>query len=395
MSAPKIIKNAFKVKPTHFLVHKGTRFPFNFYIFESNSIYFQEHSKELFSKKEINILDENEKMIELTDEGINFLISFINNEEIPLTKENVPSLYFLSKKYCIPELIQETEQFIQDNNLCLQFLLFYQNNPRYSLDKFIDQLSDHFYDYIHDQSIFNLNFPILYSIIEKVKTKQTPCENISNDFYDFLFDCIDKYHREASILFKDINFDKMPMIYLQRLLKYEPSEFDSIFINNEMLKTIYEKEGELIRKEEEIKLKEKEIDEKMIRMNEMIDLFKTRIDELEEELRKQKQDHTDVMTKLQQNQQLSQTFNKIEIKYENIENAFKGIIHNLTKRCGRNVDANGVVKVTMWPAIYSNRVAKNAVDLDNLDTIAQTNSNKDSYILYDFLERRVSFALFG
>lgn len=144
----------------------------------------------MFAKKEINIFGDDETKINIKDEDV-------NKEDVELKNENVPALYYLRNRYEIPSLMKETEQFIQENNLSLQFLLFYQNYQRTSLTDFIEQLSDNFFNYIHNKTILDLNFPILYQVIEKVKSKRSLSEIYSNDFINFLFDCLDKYLRPA------------------------------------------------------------------------------------------------------------------------------------------------------------------------------------------------------
>lgn len=101
----KIITNNYEIKPTHCFVLGEKRFPFNYYIFEINSLYCQHNENELFAKKEINIFGDDETKINIKDEDINILISLVSNEYVELTNENVPALYYLSNRYEIPSLM--------------------------------------------------------------------------------------------------------------------------------------------------------------------------------------------------------------------------------------------------------------------------------------------------
>ena len=391
MSVIKHIENNCIPEPTHRFVYKGKRFPFNFDMFALNSTYFKENRKELYSKEEIALLlGEDENNINIEESSINLFISFIYNKGIDLTKDNILSLHYLSQKYGIPNLINETEKFIHENNLSLQFLLFYQNKPDFSLVNFIDNLSENFLDYLHDETIFNLNFPILFSIIEKVKNKRSSSELFSNDeFINFLFTCLDKYKRTASILFNDVDFKSLPMIHFQRLLSYDKSKFDHVFINDQMLRSVYDKQGEIAQKEEEIKLKEIQMEEKMNRFESLISSFEEKIRNLEEEKERMDREYRQQINALNEQLQHAKMMKELKFEYDqNGNNAFDGIINHLASECGGNVHDKRVVDVSM-PSIYSGRSAKNAANVNDQTNYAQSDNQENAYLRYDFNDRKV------
>lgn len=72
----------------------------------------------------------------------------------------------------------------------------------------------------------------------------------------------------------------------------------------------------------------------------------------------------------------------------NQSNSFHGIIHALTKECGGNVDDKGEVSVTALKVINS-YPAKLTVDLDSISSGLITNCEKNSWLMYDFKNRKV------
>lgn len=78
-----------------------------------------------------------------------------------------------------------------------------------------------------------------------------------------------------------------------------------------------------------------------------------------------------------------------QIEYDgNKEHAFSGIIHELTKEAGGNVDDKGFVKVTA-SSINGSYHPKNAVDLDNSDNFFHSYNVENTWLQYDFLKRKV------
>lgn len=387
MKDVRMIKNEIEIKPTHELVFEDKHFPFNFYMFENSSLYFQRHKSILFPKKEISILKE--PYINLSEDDINTFLLFVNNKdiEIPLTQQNVLPLFYLGKQYEIPTLITHTNKYIQDFNLSLKYLIFFQNKSDFPLEEFIDQVSNDFLVYVHDRShdLLKLNFNLLYQIIEKAKIKSFS----QSEYIDFLFNCLDTYGRKASVLFQNIDFGSLQKKYFQRLLSYQTSDFDPNFINNEMLKSIYEKEIEIVNKENEIKMKEQQLDDRISQVEKLVNLYQQKIDEIEETNKQRDQEYKQKIDDLNNKLRFAKLYNERKFEYdEKKKNSFDGIIQYLTNQCGDNVHKKGIVEVKM-PSMYSNRSAERAVDLNNASTFAQTNGQENSWLKYDFKNKKV------
>lgn len=52
-----------------------------------------------------------------------------------------------------------------------------------------------------------------------------------DDFFNFLFGCLDKHGKPASILFTFINFERVPIKHIDHLIKHYSNVFDCQFIN--------------------------------------------------------------------------------------------------------------------------------------------------------------------
>lgn len=77
-----------------------------------------------------------------------------------------------------------------------------------------------------------------------------------------------------------------------------------------------------------------------------------------------------------------------QILYDgNQSNSFHGIIDQLTKECGGNVDDKGEVSVTALDA--GNNSAKLTVDLDSKNSGLITDGEQNSWLMYDFKNRKV------
>lgn len=70
-------------------------------------------------------------------------------------------------------------------------------------------------------------------------------------------------------------------------------------------------------------------------------------------------------------------------------NSLKGIIHKLTEESGGNVEDKGEVKVTSSPPNGNDLVSKNVVDFDDNQNYFQSKNEQNSWIKYDFKERKV------
>lgn len=84
------------------------------------------------------------------------------------------------------------------------------------------------------------------------------------------------------------------------------------------------------------------------------------------------------------------TINANSFKFDgNESHRFEGIIRYLTKESGGNVAVNGTVKVTASSIQMSGQEPKFAVDFDDLKNYFHSNSEQNSWLQFDFGERKV------
>lgn len=232
---------------THNFIYQSKKFPFNFDIFK----YF---SKKLFQEQEvysdvteINLLtDEEESQIDLSEDIINNFIKFCQQQECDINNDNVILLNFLSTKYEVDELTEITKDYISDHQkeLRLNLISFKQKNF-YNSDQLEQTISEHLSDYINDENFLKLPLPLIHRILMKNHDKQL---REKDEYIEFLFRCLDTFGIGSSVLFEDIDFDKLPSKYQNLLLSEYSDKFDFHFINQSFLKSTYNMAGELVEK---------------------------------------------------------------------------------------------------------------------------------------------------
>lgn len=209
---------------------------------------------------------------------------------------------------------------------------------------------------------------------------------------------LDKYGREASVLFSNIDFGGIKLNFLNLLLTKYSKVFDFNFINSAICKTLYEQQSDLLRREiesqkrqeefqrqinfelesvragfaKELSLQNQKEEESMLKMKEEMKRIKDELEQklllqrseyekeieiLKDEMKEQKTETNDEQAAIEMQIKLFQAF-----EYDgNIDHCFSGIIHHLTETCGGNVHDKGIVEVT----------ASSASELDNLENYQQ------------------------
>lgn len=246
-----------RLQPTHFFVHKGKNYPFNMKLFKCFSQYFQINKNRYKGTTYINIFDNPEEEMDLTESTINDFINFCQSKNVILTKENSPFLHRLAKKFIVPLLIDSTQDFIQvhQKEVVVELLILNlkENNP--DTTKYEQIISNDLPYFINDTNLLLLPIPVLYRILTKYQQKNSEQQNNeqnSTQIVEFLFKCLDKYGRGASILFEKIDICNSKSNALNRLLFEYSDKFDFHFINSQMLKNVYELESEMIRRTEKM-----------------------------------------------------------------------------------------------------------------------------------------------
>ena len=100
-----------------------------------------------------------------------------------------------------------------------------------------------------------LPIPILNRIFQNYHKKIESNKNQQNQqIIEFLFKVIDKYGKDGSILFNNIDFQKENIYVINRLLNEYSDIFDFNMINSTLLKTTAEISSKMTKQREEFKL---------------------------------------------------------------------------------------------------------------------------------------------
>lgn len=422
---------------THFFVYRTKQYPLNFNFLKISSQYVQQNEIEFSQSKYINLLNEiDENNIDIDEKVIKTFIKYIQQEPIEIHNENVAILNFLGRRYMIKELIESTDEYISNHQteIILDLLLIEQNQAKIDTITYEQAISERFLDYIKDKRIFKINISILYRIIKQYKSHQQKEKQENNDFIKFLFECLDHYGRDASVLFSEIEIDKV-QIELVNLLNTKYSKiFDFHFINYSYMKNIYDQDNELLHQiklideklKEQQKINEKltnEIESLKAEHEKKISEMKSEADERYDTILRKFEEMNSIIEMMRnernadaQNQQ--NEINKIKSSTEVIKddidelkkvkksdeniiivpfdnrdsNIFNGILTKLGNGNPLNLISNRVVNVTM-SSIYGsheNYQPENVLNYSSDIKFIYTKNQPNSWLCIDFINHRVS-----
>ncbi|KAK8890760.1 hypothetical protein M9Y10_035545 [Tritrichomonas musculus] len=275
---------------TNFFVYKQNKYPFNMKIFCELSNYFSSNSIIPKNNQIINLIDEYDGIIELSDDSIQDFVGYFQHLRITFKKETVSSILMLSKKFMVPHLIQAAEKYISNHkeDFLIQFIAINQEHPNFNTEPFEEMISKNLIEYIQNDQLLSLPITIIHRVLTKYQLKNQNQES-SIPIIDFVFKCFDKYGRAASVLLEHIDFGKEPTVYLKKLLDNKYSKIiDFHFVNNAYLKTLYDIQSDLIRKEEIIEQQQKDIS----------NLLNNDIKQLREEIDRMKTQQTQLIQKV-------------------------------------------------------------------------------------------------
>lgn len=233
-----------------------------------------------------------------------------------------------------------------------------------------------------------------------------------NQIVEFLFKCLEKHKREASVLFTNLDFDNGRINIISKLLNKYSKIFDFSMLNSKFLmKTVidlmnenaelkqensykFELIDKLNEKQKEMKnkirtkektignlLKEKEEMQKLLNdIKESIDADKYYED-------RQLGDQVDQLTGLAYSR--SSIKNEIEFNQQ-FGNEFNGIMNYLTKKTGGNIHDNKTIRITS-NSIWNDNIRyhpKNLVDF-NKNNFYESKNERGGIICFDFKDNLV------
>lgn len=280
-------KTSENIPNTNVFIYKNKEFPFNLQFASVISPKIQRNQAKISKNLKIPLIEENENKINLSEACINDFIRILQNQNIVITNDNVAGLNYLSKEYEIAKLFERTDKYILDHNeLLLKSYLYKVFDDETNKDIFEDTISQRFDEFVEDNDLYELPISSLHKIFQKSQMQNKINEDIQ---FKFLFKCLDKYGRPASLLFENIDFGNKKAEYITNLLNEKYSKiFDFHFINLEFLKSLYFQQDSMIKYEEQCNLKLLEKDKTIEIQNQQINELKQKIINQEEEFEKYK-----------------------------------------------------------------------------------------------------------
>ena len=385
---------------THFFVYRKKQFPFNFDLFKLASPVFLDNEDDNKSNKDILLLSpEEESNIDISDESIYAFIKYVQREPISIEEDNVLSLNYLGRIYQINELIESTKEYIAEHQSGLVLDIFSKEiNENDNMITYEEIITENFLDYINDSRILNFPLPTIYRIFCKFQQnkhiqKDDQNQHKSNDqIFNFLIKCLDKYGREASVLFGELDADETKSQYLNVLLNKYSKSFDFHFLNSNMVKKKYELENEILFKIEKNSMDQNEVIEKLTKdvqkliqnqeeQAKTINELKTKLKMYEKEFKKQ----TEINNEFDKNIQT--------VQYDNNQlNRFNGILTKLGQGNAMDALSNGIIDITVSSVISSRGCVqpKNVLNYGNDLQVFESKHEPNSWLCIDFKDNKVN-----
>lgn len=325
----KLIQNHDDAVNTHYFVYnKNKKIPIKIDFFKISSNKFAKNQVNINEDKTINLFDDKlEENLNFSDDSIQNFINYVHRQDIFLNNNNVTEINYLAKKYEVFSLISKTEEYINDHHQDLIIPLFTinQSNPSFDIDFYEDIIAKNLEEFVQNESLTNLNISVLYRIIEKYHTQK----EIDTNIIDFLFKCLDKQGRKASVLFSFVSIEKLDPIHLNQLLTKYSNVFDFQFINTSLTKTLYEMLNQII-------LREKQNEEYVKNIN-------NEIDQLKKDLKAMKEMNEKLLNDLKMNKE--QNTSEVE--------TIKNDIVKLNKENEKEIDNLKTIIDNMKPQVNS------------------------------------------
>lgn len=230
------LKTFFKNMSLVYFIHIDNKYPFDLSLFNTHSDFFLNHVIEHVYP----LLSEFDSYRYLTNDSISDFIDYCQNREIQLNELNVISINYLSQKYHVNSLYRKTEEFIQKNHKTVTQAFFSNIENRdfaQDIPLVLEEIISNFFDdYLFDFYNILLLIPLsrIYKILFKysINKKQISIINnsrhtndeIEHKIIDFLFDYIEKFGIDSSILLKIFDFERNSIEYFNEKL-FEYSDF--------------------------------------------------------------------------------------------------------------------------------------------------------------------------
>ena len=116
-------------------------------------------------------------------------------------------------------------------------------------------------DFIQKEELLSLPIEFLYRILSLFYQNQQNKNEIKSYVTTFLFNCLDKYGKPASVLFNVVDFEDQRFEVVNRLLENYSNKFDFNMINQTLIKTVKDLTSEITKQKEEYSMMFKQMQE--------------------------------------------------------------------------------------------------------------------------------------
>lgn len=241
-----------------YFVYQEKRYQIDFDSLVLNSNYFYKNRKQYKHMEYIPLLSDEEKDLNISEESIRAFISSCQNEECEITISSVIALRYLSIKYEYLTLTEIADNFISRHSKelifdTIKFKIKQNENERLKEEEEMILKSINEFICEKEEEMLDLPIGILERIFHKyyLSKEENKKEKVGSKIIEFLFKTLDKYGKDASILFSNIDFGDQNIEVINRLLDEYQDKFDFNMINSTLLKTTRELTSECKKQQEE------------------------------------------------------------------------------------------------------------------------------------------------
>lgn len=246
MPNKKIIRSRIQFPDTHCFIYKNKRFPFKMCYFELCSKYFLQNSDKFQLMQDIELLEllelhgeENHDELNIDEDTIKNFIKYVQQEEISVDHENVIFLHYLSKRFEVDELEEDTKEYIfsHQDELAIEILKGCQYDRTFDEETYENIISNNFEEYMKNEELTRLPIPKIHRILTKYFNNEP--ESIKyKEINEFIEEVIDHQGRTASILLSFIRIDESNIDFISNMIEKYSERVDFEFIDFSVTKTI-------------------------------------------------------------------------------------------------------------------------------------------------------------
>ncbi|KAK8843052.1 hypothetical protein M9Y10_025240 [Tritrichomonas musculus] len=347
------------LESTHYFIYRKKKYSFNLSAFSIVSELYKRTINLIQQTKDIYLVGkENDNIINISEDAIKDFILICHNIKKPINNENVVAIDYLSNRYEVNKVHEYTQNYISmhENELSFQKYLFYSEQNDFNNIQFEQEIIKNLSVYIDNKQLLELPISSIHRILSNSSKKIDDL----NKLKDFLFACLDKYGRGASVLFSVVDLGNLKNECMNLLLLKYSNVFDFHFFTIEL----YEHQNGQIKEEETIKIQQikifdvlqKELNDVKVKQNELLTIIQN-----QQETIKQLMDSINQIT-----EQTKKHLIHLDFNY-NGNNSLFGIIYHLSGECGGNVHDEGIVSITS-SSVHGSQFPKYVADLPNNNT---------------------------